>query len=128
MLRLRQQVFIVEQNCVYLDADGFDPFALHLSGRRENRLIAYARIFAPGIKYPEACIGRVVTHADARRTGAGRLLMTEAVRGLGERWPGAPIRIEAQQYLERFYAGFGFETVSDVYLDDGIPHISMRRP
>ena len=132
-LQLRSLVFVVEQTCPFLDADGSDHQAHHLLGRRgaapnASHLAAYARLFAPGIKYAEASIGRVVTHPDARRTGAGRALMAEAISRLSTLAPGAPIRIGAQKYLERFYGEFGFTRAGDDYLEDGIVHLEMVRP
>ena len=130
-LQLRSLVFVVEQTCPFLDADGDDDRAWHLLGWRTvaggRQLAAYARLFPPAIKYAEASIGRVVTHPDARRTGAGRALMTEAIRTLGQLAPGAPIRIGAQKYLEHFYAGFGFVRAGEDYLEDGIVHLEMIR-
>ena len=130
-MQLRQQVFVVEQACAYLDADGADEVAQHLLGWRaidgNRRLVAYARLFAPGIKYAEASIGRVVTHPDVRGTGAGRELLAESVRLVDENGWGGQIRIAAQKYLEKFYAGFGFTRVTDPYLEDDIWHVDMLR-
>ena len=130
-MALRQIVFVVEQNCAYLDADGLDPQALHLLGRtREDgsqRLVAYARLFAPGVKYAEASIGRVVTHPDARGTGLGLALMEEGIRRIQENGWGSEIRIAAQMYLEGFYERFGFRRVSEPFLEDNIWHVDMRR-
>jgi ElaA protein len=123
VMRLRSEVFVVEQNCVYLDPDGYDDRAMHLLGYADGELVAYARIFAPGIKYEEASIGRVITSAAVRGTGAGQELMREAVARCA---PG-PIRIGAQQYLERFYGSFGFVRVSEPYDEDGIAHVEMVR-
>ncbi|RIL08932.1 MAG: GNAT family N-acetyltransferase [Proteobacteria bacterium] len=127
VLRLRQEVFIVEQNCPYLDADGTDRSSYHLLGwsEEDKRLVAYARLVKPGIKYAEASIGRVVTSSSARGTGCGKLLVAEAIVQIKSLCPGIGIRISAQQYLERFYKEFGFETVSPPYDEDGIPHIEM---
>lgn len=126
-LQLRQRVFVVEQACPFLDADGLDDLAWHLLGWADDVLAAYVRVFAPGTVFPEASIGRVVTHPDLRRTGTGRALMAEAIRRTGALAPGAPIRIGAQRYLEEFYAGFGFRICSEPYIEDGIPHIHMLR-
>ena len=130
-MQIRQRVFVVEQNCAYLDADGSDQRAMHLLGwrgeGRARRLIAYARIFPPRIKYAEASIGRVVTHPDVRGSGVGRELMTEAIRLTEATGWGREIRIAAQMYLERFYEGFGFKRVSEPYLEDDIWHVDMRR-
>ena len=130
-MELRQRVFVVEQNCPYMDADGSDQKALHLFGwnedNSERKLVAYARLFPPRIKYAEASIGRVCTHPDARGAGAGKDLMNEAIRLVERSGWGKEIRIAAQMYLERFYESFGFERVSDPYLEDDIWHVDMRR-
>jgi ElaA protein len=129
-MQLRQRVFVVEQTCPYLDADGSDSRALHLFGWQgegwQRRLVAYARIFPQRIKYAEASIGRVATHPDVRRTGIGKALMLEAIR-VTETEFGKEIRIAAQMYLERFYEGFGFSRVTEPYLEDDIWHVDMRR-
>ena len=131
VVRLREAVFIVEQNCPYPDADGRDPNAWHLLGwsqRSTGRaLVAYARIFEPGVRYEEASIGRVVTAPDERGTGKGRALMAEALRRIDSLMPGQPIKIAAQRRLEDFYLGLGFRTVSDPYEEDGIIHVDMLR-
>lgn len=135
VVRLREGVFIVEQNCAYLDADGRDPAAWHLLGWRDGdgiengnkRLVAYARVFEPGVRYAEGSVGRVVTAPDVRRTGVGRLLMTEALRRLESLAPGQPIRLAAQRYLENFYGTLGFTTASAPYEEDGIMHVDMLR-
>jgi ElaA protein len=129
-LALRQSVFVVEQRCAYLDADGKDARALHLFGREgDGPLLAYARLFLPGAldDSGDAVIGRVVSAQSARRTGAGKALMREAIRELGERAPGVRIRIGAQLYLLRFYQELGFVRVGDVYDEDGIDHVVMYR-
>ncbi|MEA2762732.1 MAG: ElaA protein [Gemmatimonadaceae bacterium] len=131
MVRLREAVFIVEQNCPYPDADGRDPRAWHLlgwnQGSVERSLVAYARVFEPGVRYTEGSIGRVATAQEVRRTGVGRRLMAEALRRLETLAPGEKIKIAAQQRLEAFYAGFSFETVSAPYEEDGIMHVDMVR-
>lgn len=130
-LQLRSLVFVVEQNCVYLDADGYDDRAYHLLGwiheEGKKKLVAYARIFEAGIKFREASIGRVITHPDVRRGGLGKALMEEAIRIVEKKTPGGAIRIGAQCYLERFYNGLGFRRDSEPYDEDGIPHIEMLR-
>ena len=134
-LRLRQAVFVVEQQCPYLDADGSDHEAWHLlgwtaagCGAEAPVLGAYARVFRPGVKYAEASIGRVITNPLVRRTGMGRALMAEAVRRCALVAPGGDVRIGAQMYLERFYESFGFARASPPYDEDGIMHIEMVRP
>lgn len=128
-MELRQRVFIVEQKCPYIDADGIDPSSWHLLGRDEHAaLVAYARIVPPGAKYIEPSIGRVVTHPKVRGSGLGRRLMHEAIIHTVNLFPGEPIRIGAQMYLVRFYSEFGFEPVGEPYDEDGIPHVEMVRP
>lgn len=131
-LRLRSEVFVVEQQCVFLDLDGRDDRALHLLGERAGAdgapaLVAYARLFAPGDCYAESSIGRVVSAPHARGTGAGRALMAAAIEECTRRWPGHPIRIGAQRYLERFYGSLGFVADGEPYDEDGIPHVEMVR-
>ena len=131
VVRLREAVFVVEQNCPYPDADGRDPNAWHLLGWRkygaERRLVAYARVFEPGVRYEEASIGRVVTAPDIRGSGAGKALMAEALRRTESLVPGQPVKIAAQRRLERFYLDLGFQTVSAPYEEDGIIHVDMIR-
>lgn len=128
VMALRQEVFVVEQRCPYLDADGYDPRASHLWATAGGSAypVAYCRIFPAGVKYPEASIGRVVSASSARRTGAGRALMVEALRVMDAAAMGS-VRISAQSYLQRFYEGFGFRVVSEPYLEDDIPHVEMLR-
>lgn len=128
LLRLRSEVFVVEQNCVFLDMDDKDQESLHLLGwRADGLLAAYTRLVPPGLIYKEASIGRVVTSPAARGGGLGRLLMEESIRRCAEAFGPGPIRIGAQQYLEGFYQSLGFVTVSEPYLEDGIPHVYMLR-
>jgi len=128
MLALRSQVFVVEQNCVFLDIDGLDPQTLHLLGTGDDgALKAYARLIPPGLKAPDAVIGRVVTSPAVRGGGTGRVLMAEAVAQCERLWPGHAITLHAQAHLERFYGSFGFMPVGDQYIEDGIPHIEMRK-
>ena len=125
---LRERVFIVEQNCAYLDCDGRDRVALHLLGRMpEGALVAYARLLPPGVRFEEASIGRVVTAPEVRRMGFGRPLMHEAIARARAAFGGA-LRISAQRYVERFYAELGFVACSEPYDEDGIAHIDMLLP
>lgn len=127
ILRLRQEVFILEQRCFYLDADGLDKKALHLCGFDEDRLIAYGRLLPPGLLYPEPSFGRVLVVADYRKKGLGETL-TKALIQLSESEYGSQkLCISAQAYLKRFYEKFGFRSVGNKYLDAGIPHIKMIR-
>lgn len=127
---VRQRVFVVEQNCPYLDPDGLDRLASHLwcDDEAGAAALAYLRIFAPGVRFAEASFGRVVTAPEARRAGLGRALMREAIERLEQAHGPTPVRIGAQKYLEDFYGSFGFVRVSDDYLEDGIPHLTMVRP
>ena len=131
LLAARAAVFVVEQSCVFQDADGLDPFAWHLLGWQnsgaERRLVAYTRVFEPGARYTEASIGRVVTAPEVRGTGLGRILMAEALRRIESLMPGQLVKIAAQRRLEKFYAGFGFTAVSSPYEEDGNIHIDMIR-
>lgn len=131
VLAQRQNVFILEQTCLYPDIDGHDIDAHHLLGWRtvdgKRVLAAYLRVLAPGAKYDEMSLGRVVTTSAARGSGAGRALLEQGIAHAEALHPGHRIRIGAQQYLERFYQGFGFETVSAPYDEDGIMHIDMLR-
>ena len=132
MLALRQQVFVLEQTCLYPDIDGLDPDAHHLLGWRtvdgKRELAATLRCLAPGAKYDEMSLGRVVTSPSARGTGLGRELVAQGIACAERLHPGHAIRIGAQAHLETFYAGFGFRTVSAPYDEDGILHIDMLRP
>lgn len=128
VLQLRQRVFVVEQKCAYLDADGLDPRCWHgLGTLADGTPVATARIVPPGLAYGEPAIGRVVSNPDFRRHGFGRTLMLEAIRETRRLYPGQGIRIGAQRYLEKFYGSLGFVPVGEPYLEDGIPHIHMLR-
>ena len=127
-MRLRGEVFVVEQNCPYLDADNKDQYAWHLMGWNEKELVAYVRILPAGVSYPFPSIGRVVTSPRYRGTGSGRKLMDVAIEKTYELYGRAPIKIGAQLYLKKFYQSFGFEQTSEIYLEDGIDHIEMVKP
>ena len=124
ILALRERVFVVEQNCAYQDADGLDPVSRHVWAEEPGGAIhAYLRIVPAGAKFAELSIGRVVTAPEARRTGLGKMLMKHGIAVAGT----VPIRIGAQAHLEKFYSELGFVRASDVYDEDGIPHIEMLR-
>lgn len=129
IMALRQRVFVVEQNCPYLDADGKDPESWHLMGRNtEGKLWAYARLLPEGLSFEgHASIGRVVSSPDARRIGAGKQLMQAAMAQMPAIFPNSPIRIGAQTYLIKFYESFDFEIDGEVYMEDGIPHVEMLK-
>jgi ElaA protein len=130
ILQLRAEIFIVEQDCVYQDVDGFDQQALHLLGQFDDgdgvQLVCYTRLLPPGVKYEGASIGRVVTKKTIRGGGIGRELMEKSLTFSRQNWPGKAITISAQQHLQKFYASLGFETLSEPYDEDGIPHIRMQ--
>lgn len=129
LLKLRSEVFVVEQNCVFLDLDDHDQSALHLLMHDATGvLVGYTRLLPPGEKYAEPSIGRVVVSPRVRATGAGQRLMAESVRGARQHYPGLPNLIWAQAHLQRFYSGFGFITESEPELEDGILHVFMRLP
>lgn len=127
IFKLRVDVFIVEQNCVYPEIDGKDEKAHHLFASSDGSIIAYARILAPGISYQEASIGRVIVAPSARKNGIGHLLINEAVKTSLKLYS-SDIKIGAQAHLEEYYMNAGFVRVSDEYDEDGIMHIDMLRP
>lgn len=127
--RARQQVFSIEQNCVYLDADEADEQSYHLAAwsNAYAQPLAYARLVDPGIKYTEPSMGRVITAAESRGTGLGRELVKRVLALSAQVHPGLGVRISAQSRLRRFYNEFGFEALGVDYMEDGIPHIEMLR-
>ena len=127
ILKLRCEVFVVEQNCPYLDEDDKDQNSYHLMGWKDDLLAAYTRILPAGLAFEEASIGRVVTSPKARGAGIGRGLMLQSIKQLYNLFGEVPIRIGAQLYLKNFYASLGFEQVSDMYLEDNIPHVKMLK-
>jgi ElaA protein len=127
IMRVRAEVFVVEQNCAYQDIDNKDQLSYHLCGWEGNQLVAYTRLLPPGLSYTEASIGRVLTVKHVRGSNAGRALMQESIRQVYHLFGEAPIKIGAQLYLKRFYESFGFVQSSDVYDEDGIQHIEMMK-
>lgn len=127
LIKLRIDVFVVEQNCPYRELDDKDhlPGVKHLLGYQDNKLVAYARLLPPGISYRQVSIGRIVTAKNSRKNGLGKALLTTALQQCQQLWPAQDIKIGAQQYLIAFYRSFGFERASDDYLEDGIPHLDM---
>jgi ElaA protein len=127
----RQHVFVLEQQCLWNDFDGLDLGAHHLLGWRtvdgKRELAAYLRCLAPGAKYTEMSLGRVMTTQAARGSGVGRELVALGIAHAERAYPGHRIKIGAQQYLENFYASFGFVTISAPYEEDGIMHVDMLR-
>ena len=127
ILKVRQEVFVVEQTCYYLDADGYDQKALHLFAEKEGKVVAYCRIFPEGVKYPETSIGRVLTHPDFRNLKLGKTLIKFALEAIKTRFNTTECRISAQDYLIKFYSDFGFQDTGKKYLEDDIPHTEMAR-
>ena len=127
ILQLRIEVFAVEQNCVYQDADGKDQHSFHLCGWDGDRLAAYCRLLPAGLSYDHPSIGRVVTSIHYRKGGYGRELMQKAITRSNEQFKDPIIIISAQYYLKTFYESLGFKQITDVYREDNIPHIKMQR-
>jgi ElaA protein len=125
VLQLRAEVFVVEQNCAFQDLDGADPLAMHLQGYVGDALVAYARCFAPGVKFAESSIGRIVTRDGVRGTGIGHVLVECAMASVSGLWGRQAIRIGAQARLTRFYEGHGFHDAGVPYIEDGIDHLEM---
>lgn len=125
LLKLRSEVFVVEQQCIFLDMDDKDSHCYHLMGWQADKLVAYTRLVPPGISYEQASIGRVVTSPAVRRTGIGRELMERSIEAAKKLFKANILVIGAQLYLEKFYGSLGFYKSSEVYLEDGIEHIEM---
>lgn len=131
ILKLRVDVFVVEQNCPYpeLDNKDLDAGTLHVFLKKDNKILAYSRVLAPGVSYDDVpAIGRVCVEQTARRLGLGEALVAQAIATAAEHWPGRDIYISAQCYLQRFYESMGFVAASESYLEDDIPHLKMIRP
>jgi ElaA protein len=139
MLEARNAVFIVEQRCVYNDVDGLDRDAWHLfaysrgdaagtaqDGAKGPKLAGYLRVLLPDATDPDARIGRVLTTSAFRRIGLGSAMLAQALKHIVAQWPEVAIKLHAQAHLQMFYGAFGFEPISEVHDDDGIPHIWMR--
>ena len=125
ILQLRSDVFVVEQDCVYLDIDGKDDKALHIIGFYNDKVVAYARAFKPGDYFKQASIGRVVVQKAYRDKNYGYDIMNAAIEAVNKRFNENEIKVSAQSYLKRFYNNLGFKETGEEYLEDGIPHIAM---
>lgn len=125
ILQLRSEVFVVEQDCVYQDVDDKDQKALHVIGFKNNKVVAYTRIFKPGDYFKESSIGRVVVAYSERKYGYGIEIMNASMYAIQEQYKEISIRISAQTYLLKFYSSLGFKKVGEEYLEDGIPHVNM---
>lgn len=127
IIQLREEVFVVEQICPYLDVDGKDIDAFHVIGMDGEKVVATARILKPGVSYDEVAVGRVVVKENYRQHKLGHRLMEETISFIKAKFGLVPIRISAQTYLIKYYNSHGFEVISKEYLEDNIPHIQMLR-
>lgn len=129
ILKLRTEVFVVEQNCPYQDVDGQDleGDTCHLMGWEGDELVAYLRLLDPETQGGDVVIGRVVVAPAARGRKLGHALMEQGLKQVEKRWPGLPVYLSAQAHLQGYYAGYGFEVAGEQFLEDNIPHIGMRR-
>lgn len=127
LLQLRAEVFVVEQDCVYQDIDGKDEKALHVLGYDDGKLVAYTRIFPPGVYFKEAAIGRVVVRNSSRKNKFGHDIIRASINVIEETFNTNTIKLSAQTYLTKFYESHGFKQIGEGYLEDGIPHIAMIR-
>ena len=125
ILQLRSEVFVVEQDCVYQDIDSKDQKALHVIGYKNNRVVAYTRIFKPGDYFDLASIGRVVVSQKERDNKYGYDIMKASIKAIKDIFNESTIKISAQYYLKQFYSNLEFKQVGVEYLEDGIPHIAM---
>lgn len=128
IMRLRSEIFVVEQNCVFLDADNKDLSCQHLMLYHNKVLMAYARLVPAGLSFTEPSIGRIVTSNAARGKGFGKELLQLSIENCERLYGKKPIKIGAQLYLKTFYESFGFVQTGDIYDEDGIDHIDMIRP
>lgn len=127
LLQLRSEVFVVEQDCVYQDIDGKDKKALHVLGYKEEKLVAYTRLFKAGDYFEEASVGRVVVSENERKHKYGNDIMKASITAINSYYNTNTILISAQTYLKRFYNSLGFFEIGEEYLEDGIPHIKMKK-
>tara|TARA_B100000902_G_scaffold335922_1_gene335884 strand:+ start:19 stop:459 length:441 start_codon:yes stop_codon:yes gene_type:complete len=127
ILQLRSEVFVVEQNCVYQDIDGKDQKAIHVFGVIQNKIVAYTRCFKPGEYFKEASIGRVVVKKNERKLKRGNQIMIHSIKVIERYYNTKTIIISAQSHLKNFYNNLGFYSVGIEYLEDGIPHIEMKK-
>ncbi|QXP60619.1 GNAT family N-acetyltransferase [Olleya sp. HaHaR_3_96] len=125
VLQLRSEVFVVEQDCVYQDIDGKDQKALHVIGFKDEKIVAYTRLFKPGDYFELASIGRVIVDKAQRQYKYGYDIMNASIEAVKAHYNQTEIKISAQCYLKRFYGNLGFKEIGDEYLEDGIPHIGM---
>lgn len=125
LLKERTAVFVVEQNCPYLEVDGKDLESFHLFAEKQEEIVAYLRILPPGVSYPEASLGRIFVKKEYRGQGFAEELVSRGIDYIKQELKEERIKIQAQDYLRNFYQSFGFQAISEVYLEDNIPHIDM---
>lgn len=125
IMRLRSEVFVVEQDCIYQDLDNKDQKALHVLGVKNQNVVAYTRVFMPGDYFKNTSIGRVVVKKEERKFGYGKTIMEASLEEIDKRFPKSPIELSAQTYLVKFYNDLGFKASGEEYLEDDIPHIKM---
>ncbi len=125
LLQLRSQVFVVEQDCVYQDIDYKDQKALHILGFKDQKIVAYTRIFKPRDYFEYSSIGRVVVLENQRKFKFGYQIMEASIKAIKDQFKETNIKISAQCYLNKFYTNLGFKAIGETYLEDGIPHIAM---
>jgi ElaA protein len=125
LLKERTTVFVVEQNCPYLEVDGKDPFSYHLFKEDNGKIIAYLRIVPAGVTYQEISIGRVFVKKEYRGQGIAEELLNRGLDFIQNELQEANVKIQAQDYLRKFYSSFGFQAISETYLEDNIPHVDM---
>ena len=125
LLQLRSEVFVVEQDCVYQDIDYKDQKALHIIGFKNDKIVAYTRVFKPGDYFKYASIGRVVVAENERNFKYGYDIMEASIKAISTHYNESTIKISAQTYLTKFYNNLGFKQIGEEYLEDGIPHIAM---
>lgn len=126
VLKLRVDVFVVEQNCPYPELDNLDQQSIHLLYRENGEVLAYARLVPAGVKYELPSIGRVIVRDDARGRGLAKQLLERSIDYIAGEWQAQAIQLQGQVYLQEFYQSFGFQPISDSYDEDGIPHVDMK--
>ncbi|MDY0942979.1 GNAT family N-acetyltransferase [Priestia megaterium] len=127
ILQVRTAIFVVEQKCAYLEVDGKDKLAYHLFKKEDRKIIAYLRVLPKGISYQEASLGRIIVKQEQRGTGLGRELVARGIDFLENEWHEKTIKIQAQSRLQTFYESFDFRLISDIYSDEGLPHVDMLK-
>ena len=125
IIKLRLEVFVIEQNCIYQDLDNKDQKAIHLVGEEEGKVIAYTRLFKKGDYFENASIGRVIVKKESRKKDYGKTIMQKSIKELKNEYKQENIEISAQKYLIKFYHDLGFKKIGEEYLEDNIPHIKM---